>query len=287
MVEEPEAYGLGPIQELEFQARGVVNTTYRVRLASGETWMLRILPRGLGAQETERAATALAGDAGLLVPRERGRGEVDHPYWIGSWIPGVRLDDWLAGGPPEAERRRVGEAIGRDLAALHAVTFEAPGKLLRGREVRPARGEPVGLQLRRWLGEDRTRASLGEAGVAAVRGAYEARREALVDWASHASLLHGDPGPGNLLVDDDGAVGWVDWEWARAGDPAWDLAILLGREAPGDAAWREGVEAGYGPLPSRERREAYELMLAVEVLKLAISAPGVLAWARARLEELT
>jgi aminoglycoside phosphotransferase (APT) family kinase protein len=287
MVEEPEAYGLGPILELEFQVRGVVNTTYRVRLASGETWMLRILPRGLGALETERAATALAGEAGLRVPRERGRGALDHPYWIGSWIPGERLDDWLAAGPSEGDRRRVGEAVGRDLAALHAMTLAAPGALLPGGEVRPAAEEPVGRSLRRWLGEDRTRASLGEAGVVAVREAYEARRPALAEWASHAALLHGDPAQGNLLVDADGIVGWVDWEWARVGDPAWDLAILLGREAPEDPAWREGVEAGYGPLPPRERREAYELLLAVEALKISSSAPEVRAWARARLAALT
>ena len=122
--------------------------------------------------------------------------------------------------------------------------------------------------------------------MAAVRAAYEDRRPALAGWEARRSLLHGDPVPGNVLVADDGAVGWVDWEWARAGDPAWDLAALLGREAPEAPAWREGVAAGYGALPPAARREAYELMLAVEVVKLATSPARARAWAWRRLGAL-
>lgn len=283
---ELEGYGLGPLAELEFQPRGVVNSTYRARLASGETRMLRVMPRGRRAWETERAAAALAREAGLRVPEELHRGELDHPFWVGTWLPGRRLDDWLAAGPPAAARRQVGEAVGRALAALHRVELSAPGRLVRAREVRPFEAEPVGLHLERWLGEDRTGAALGPAGLAATRAAYEARRPALDGWETRRALLHGDPSPGNVLVDEAGAVGWLDWEWARAGDPAWDLAVLLGRDHPGDAAWGEGVEAGYGALPPPARREAYELLLAVETLKLASSTPGAQAWAQRRLGEL-
>lgn len=285
-VEEPEAYGLGPIQELVFQARGVVNSTYRVHLASGETWMLRVMPRGRRSWETERAAVALAREAGLRVPEERARGEVDHPYWLGTWLPGVRLDDWLAAGPPEAARRQTGFAVGESLARLHAVQLSAPGRLVRGREVRRYEAEPVASHLGRWLGEDRARAALGAAGVEAVAAAYEARRSSLTGWQDRRALLHGDPTPGNVLVDGEGAVGWVDFEWARVGDPAWDLAVLLGRDGPGDPAWREGVAAGYGELPPQERREAYELMLAVEVMKLESSTTPARRWAEERLRQL-
>lgn len=41
-------------------------------------------------------------------------------------------------------------------------------------------------------------------------------------------LLHGDPAAANLLVDDDGTVRFVDWEWAQRGDPARDLAFIGG-----------------------------------------------------------
>ncbi len=44
------------------------------------------------------------------------------------------------------------------------------------------------------------------------------------------SLLHGDLSPGNILWHGnggDGAVGLIDWEYARAGDPAEELAYLI------------------------------------------------------------
>lgn len=44
-------------------------------------------------------------------------------------------------------------------------------------------------------------------------------------------LLHGDPAAANLLVDDDGLVRFVDWEWAQVGDPARDLAFIGGQIA--------------------------------------------------------
>jgi aminoglycoside phosphotransferase (APT) family kinase protein len=43
-------------------------------------------------------------------------------------------------------------------------------------------------------------------------------------------LLHNDPHPWNILVDRDGpswqCTGWLDWEFAWTGDPAWDIASV-------------------------------------------------------------
>jgi aminoglycoside phosphotransferase (APT) family kinase protein len=43
-------------------------------------------------------------------------------------------------------------------------------------------------------------------------------------------LLHNDSHPWNILVDsvsgDWRVTGWLDWEFAWSGDPAWDIARL-------------------------------------------------------------
>jgi aminoglycoside phosphotransferase (APT) family kinase protein len=55
--------------------------------------------------------------------------------------------------------------------------------------------------------------------------------------ASHGVVLnHGDFRVGNFMVDEEGLVGILDWEFAHLGDPAEDLAWPLVR------AWRFGVD---------------------------------------------
>jgi thiamine kinase-like enzyme len=70
----------------------------------------------------------------------------------------------------------------------------------------------------------------------AVRLALEASPAALVP-------CHNDPWPGNLL-DADGRIYLIDWEYSGMNDPMWDLADL-------------SVEAGFGPEQDRTMMEAY------------------------------
>lgn len=46
----------------------------------------------------------------------------------------------------------------------------------------------------------------------------------------HFALIHGDLSLGNLLWDDDGVPTLIDWEFARDGDPAEDLAYLVAEQ---------------------------------------------------------
>jgi aminoglycoside phosphotransferase (APT) family kinase protein len=57
------------------------------------------------------------------------------------------------------------------------------------------------------------------------------------------SLLHGDLSNGNILWDGD-AVWLIDWEFARAGDPAEDLAYLVS-EQPLDSQQTLELSSGY------------------------------------------
>jgi aminoglycoside phosphotransferase (APT) family kinase protein len=71
--------------------------------------------------------------------------------------------------------------------------------------------------------EDRWRASNPNASVPLELAFQWLRRELpRVDGA--ASLVHGDPGFQNTLVEGDELVCLLDWEFAHAGDPAEDLA---------------------------------------------------------------
>jgi thiamine kinase-like enzyme len=78
---------------------------------------------------------------------------------------------------------------------------------------------------------------------------YEVGRRArvvrLALEASPAALVpcHNDPWPANLL-DADGRVYLIDWEYSGMNDPMWDLADL-------------SVEAGFGPEQDRTMMEAY------------------------------
>ena len=58
-------------------------------------------------------------------------------------------------------------------------------------------------------------------------------------------VVHGDYRIGNLVVDEDGLVGVLDWEFAHLDDPVRDLAFALVR------AWRFGV-----PRAAARRRSA-------------------------------
>lgn len=58
------------------------------------------------------------------------------------------------------------------------------------------------------------------------------------------TLVHGDVGPGHLLLLDGAVAGVIDWSDAHIGDPAMDLAWLIHSSAAGDSVAKEyGVTA--------------------------------------------
>lgn len=78
-------------------------------------------------------------------------------------------------------------------------------------------------------------------------------------------LLHNDPHPWNVLVREVAGQwtcsAWLDWEYAWAGDPTWDLARLdlfrFKPIGPTPAAFFEG----YGKAPKDPERTIYELSI--------------------------
>jgi Ser/Thr protein kinase RdoA (MazF antagonist) len=156
---------------------------------------------------------------------------------------GTVVFGWLDGDPPrdEADWRRVAA----ELVRLHDLT--------RGHRQRPGfrstrdllvadRGGDVDLTL------------MPPRAVAACRAAWAALPEL------PPAVVHGDPGPGNIRIQDN-TVGFLDWDESRVDNPAIDLAELPVRVLPRDIdaaaklaaeAWEaaNGWQAEPGPNPT-------------------------------------
>ena len=145
--------------------------------------------------------------AGVSAPEVFDEVEVDgRPGIVFERIEGPLLFERLRGGPP------AWEAVGRDLAALHATLLprEVSG-LERLREM-AARGR--------------------DAQPEAERSTFDRR---LAAFPEGATLCHGDFHPGNVILSERPVV--IDWPNAVLGPPAADVArttILLRFQGPSD-----------------------------------------------------
>jgi aminoglycoside phosphotransferase (APT) family kinase protein len=154
--------------------------------------------------------------SGLLLP---------HPYELLPDVCGARVSD-LEDPDTQALPAGMLQAIGRSLAAVHAVRGEGAGPLVAER--RRLRGrygaweEHVRNSLARHVDACVTLAAVSRPEAAAILGLFDRRDDLLV--CGQPRLLHGDPSHQNALVLASGAVAWVDWEDARFGDPVFDLA---------------------------------------------------------------
>lgn len=167
-----------------------------------ELAMLARVPAGLtarplGVHETD------GGDAPLAVVTTR--------------VPGRMLP---AAAWSDPERLR---SLARSLAVLHVRGDR--GGLPVPERIDPVAGAEDALA---WWQEHEPETA--EAVLAPVWPAVRAHLEPLRDafGAADRVLLHGDVAAANLLVDDDGSVRFVDWEWSGVGDAARDLALIGG-----------------------------------------------------------
>lgn len=139
---------------------------------------------------------------------------------------------------PEFEKTRAAlpHQLAEELARIHAVPLDDLPPL-PGAHAKPATDHVIATLERELdhIGEPHPVIELGLAWL----------REHVPQ--SHGIVLnHGDYRVGNFMVDGDGLVGVLDWEFAHFGDPAEDLAWPLVR------AWRFGMDhlrlGGVGPV---------------------------------------
>ena len=175
-----------------------------------------------------RYGTSVSAEYPLIVALHRSGVPVPEPLWLeedtaplGGAFLATRRMRGAPGGNMWGEGIKVSQAVVQAFAESLAKLHRTPlGRLLP--EVGDAEARAVTAAMIADY-EDRWRASNPNASVPLELAFQWLRRELpRVDGA--ASLVHGDPGFQNTLVEGDELVCLLDWEFAHAGDPAEDLA---------------------------------------------------------------
>ncbi|KUH87759.1 acyl-CoA dehydrogenase [Mycobacterium sp. GA-1999] len=218
-------------------------TSSRVR-----SLILQIARRGGPPASMEREAhvQALARSAGAPVPQVLIAADssdlLGDPFLVTEAVGGETIGRKILRGLDQEGRSRVLVDCARSLAAIHrSEPSQASSSQSRLEAIDPL------VETRDWLNE------IGDT-------------TAVFEWAlrwlalhrppqAHRRLVHGDFRMGNLIVDDAQLAAVLDWEGARIGEPAEDVAWFC---AP---AWRFGAPAsraagGLGSI--RDFLEAYE-----------------------------
>lgn len=225
------------------------NHTYRVTLQDGRERFLKVGTRFPKLFEAEPATMALVRrETDLPVPEvvATGREPLGYPFAVYEFVPDTDAD-WVRDLEPHVAQCLCREA-GRNLAALHEVTFPQFGRLgPTGDGLAVVDPRPYEDVLRRSL--ERQLDELCETPLAPLRDRIEARGVELVDATElddfRPTLVHGDYRIDNLCVDpaaDTVTRAVLDWELPTAGDPLWDAVMT-----------RTLLGAGYGITPEQER----------------------------------
>ena len=214
--------------ELDRLGGALTNVCYKVTIGS-KAYVLRLAGEGTSeyidrtVEEHNARVAAAAGVNAEVVYFDPGDGTM-----VTRFVEGVSMNS--------------GEGFGRDPGGAVRVA-RALRRVHRLREAFRSRFD-VFAEIDGYLGLLRgRRASLPEEYQEVGRKARAVRRAL---EASPVSLVpsHNDPWPGNLL-DADGRVYLIDWEYSGMNDPMWDLADL-------------SVEAGFGPGQDRAMMETYK-----------------------------
>ncbi len=191
--------GLDPRERLRGGARSEVILASR----NGKLFVVRRSQREPAALAWELDLLVGLADTGFVVPRPvpatDGRLSVEGT-WVAAFRPGrhpTAPDEWAR--------------VVRLLTELHHFSVGYPQ--------RPWFASSADL-LERSAGGDVDLDTMPPAAVAAVRCAWAAVQ------TGPLSVVHGDPGPSNILVGEDGSVALIDWDESRV-DVGWfDLAAV-------------------------------------------------------------
>jgi aminoglycoside phosphotransferase (APT) family kinase protein len=263
------------VESLQALSAGASARTYKFELLRGGQRELCILQMFAGGEQFVGAldkhdqarvqqAAAAAGIATPAVLLTVGPGDGLAEGFVSRFTAGETLGKRIVGEARLAQaRQRLAGQCAQALAGIHALDSTALSFLpLRSAE----------SQLRELAGTHR---ALGEA--LPVFEAALAWLDAHCPAAVPPCVVHGDFRTGNLLVDEQGLAGVLDWELAHLGDPLEDLGWLCMR------SWRFGrddLPAG-GFAPRAAFYGAYEAASGSVVNALAVrfwEMLGTLKW---------
>lgn len=253
------------ITAFERLSGGLANTNYRAELAGGaEPVVVRVYTRDAATCTVEAEIARLVAGSVPVPQLLYAACDAEPPYAVTAWVEGVKLEEILSGGDAK-DAHGAGFAAGAALAKVHTHTFDqagffGPGPHLTITEpLGPVRAACEGYVAAR-LGEARVRERLGEP-LAERLAALVGERAPLLDrLPDRTALLHGDYKPQNLLLRRDAVGRWemaavLDWEFAFAGPPLFDLGQMLRYRAALPPEYTAGVAEGYtaagGTLPAK------------------------------------
>lgn len=247
---------------------GLANTNYRVTLAGlAEPLVARVFTRDAAACAKEVALWRLAHDRvpipEILYADEAGA-LLGHPYLVARWIEGVKLDDLLRQGAPD-DLQGAGAAVGATLTLLSDYTFPQAGFFAPDLSIAEPLGDPAEACLsyvRAALAGGQPIAHLGEDLTRRLSALVTENESLLRTVDATPRLTHCDYKAQNLLVRQS-AGQWqtaavLDWEFAAATSPLFDLGNLLRYSDRLPPAFAQGVIAGHtgngGNLPPAWKR---------------------------------
>ena len=260
------------VRTAELLGGGLANTNYKVKFdGSDEPVVLRLFTRDPAACQTELDIYRLAGARmpmpAILYADPAGE-RSGRPYLVARWIEGVKLDALLARGD-EPAIASAARAVGATLAGLAAFLFDRPGffgpGLTIAQPLDPA-AEFVSAYVDEALFAGAAGARLGPELTQALQQLLRDNAALLAAADTQTVLVHGDYKAQNLLVrraDAGTSTDWnvaavLDWEFAFAGSPLFDIAICLRYGDTLPPAFTAAFAAGYrdagGILPPDWRR---------------------------------
>jgi aminoglycoside phosphotransferase (APT) family kinase protein len=209
---------------------------------TGGHGVVRIEQDGMFATEGRREASVMRilRARGYPVPailwEEPDPGVLGHPFFVMEYVDGrARTDD-----------EGLDDML-RSIAQLHGLGRDAVDEIA-ALDGLPAGRDPeqaIDAQLRHWHDVYRSAVDypipLLERSFAWLRTNLRATAPSVV--------LHGDPGPGNALQNEDGVAAVIDWELAHVGDAAEDwayLALIRGRRLASPQSWKARLAATVG-----------------------------------------
>ncbi len=240
---------------------GLRNTNYRVQLADRVTpVVLRLFTADAAACARDVALARLLHGRVPVPAVLYADPAADPPWTVTSWSEGERFDVVLQGGNV-TDIEAAARAAGTMLAQIHVIGFPHPGFFGPDLEI----AQSLDISGGGWAGYIGHCLFQGHAGHALGAELTQRLWRFVRDNAGRleplngqSSLVHADYKPWNLLVQH-AAEGWsvaavLDWEFAFAGSPLFDVAIFLRQEAFLPSGYASGFIAGYraggGDLPA-------------------------------------
>jgi aminoglycoside phosphotransferase (APT) family kinase protein len=230
-----------PLEDVAVIAGGFSRLMLDVRWTGGHG-VVRIEQDGMFATEGRREAAVMRilRARGYPVPaimwEEPDPGVLGHPFFVMEHVAGrARTDD-----------EGLDDML-RSIAQLHGLGRGAVDEIaaLDGLAAGSDPEQAIEEQLRHWHDVYRSAVDypipLLERSFAWLRANLHATAPSVV--------LHGDPGPGNALQNEDGVAAVIDWELAHVGDAAEDwayLALIRGRRLASPQSWKARLAATVG-----------------------------------------